>query len=78
MFTGRDTGFAIFAGVVLFMGQGAFFYQFTAFFQNVQDMSVGVAGISFTPYLIGLLTGSFLVARLALRFGARRIIASGL
>ncbi len=77
MFTGRDTGFAIFAGVVLFMGQGAFLYQFTAFFQNVQSMSVVVAGLAFTPFLIGLLLGSFLVARLALRFGARRIIAGG-
>ena len=59
------------------MGQGAFLYQFTAFFQNVQDMSVVVTGLTFTPYLIGLLIGSFLVARLALRFRARRIIAGG-
>ena len=58
-------------------GQGAFLYQFTAFFQNVQNMSVVVAGLAFTPYLIGLMIGSFLVARLALRFGARRIIAGG-
>jgi DHA2 family methylenomycin A resistance protein-like MFS transporter len=77
MFTGRDIGFAILAGVVLFMGQGAFFYQFTAFFQNVWDMSPALAGVSFAPYLVGLLIGSFLVARLALRFGARRIIAGG-
>jgi MFS family permease len=77
MFTGRDTGFAIVAGIVLFMGEGAFFYQFTAFFQNVWDMGPALAGISFTPFLIGLLAGSFLVARLALRFGARRIIAGG-
>jgi predicted MFS family arabinose efflux permease len=77
MFTGRDTGFAIVAGIVLFMGQGAFFYQFTAFFQNVWNMGPALAGISFTPFLIGLLAGSFLVARLALRFGARRIIAGG-
>ena len=77
MFTGRDTGFAIFAGVVMFIGEGAFLYQFTAFFQNVQNMSVVVAGLAFIPFLIGLLLGSFLVARLALRFGARRIIAGG-
>jgi MFS family permease len=77
MFTGRDTGFAIFAGVVMFIGEGAFLYQFTAFFQNVQNMSVVVAGLAFIPLLIGLLLGSFLVARLALRFGARRIIAGG-
>ena len=77
MFTGRDTGFAIFAGVVMFIGEGAFLYQFTAFFQNVQNMSLVVAGLAFIPFLIGLLLGSFLVARLALRFGARRIIAGG-
>jgi MFS family permease len=77
MFTGRDTGFAVLAGVVLFMGQGAFLYQFTAFFQNVQGMSAALAGVAFTPFVVGLLVGSFLVARLALRFGARRIIAGG-
>jgi MFS family permease len=77
IFTGRDIGFAILAGVVLFMGQGAFLYQFTTFFQNVQNMSPVVAGLAFIPFVIGLLVGSFLVARLALRFGARRIIAGG-
>ena len=77
MFTGRDIGFAILAGVILFIAQGAFFYQFIAFFQNVQNMSSVVAGLAFIPYLVGLLLGSFLVARLALRFGARRIIAGG-
>jgi MFS family permease len=59
------------------MGQGAFLYQFTAFFQNVQGMSAALAGVAFTPFVVGLLVGSFLVARLALRFGARRIIAGG-
>ena len=77
MFTGRDTGFAILAGIVLFMGQGAFLYQLTAFFQNVWDMGPALAGVSFTPFVVGLLLGSFLVARLALRFRARRIIAGG-
>ncbi len=77
MFTGRDIGFAILAGVTLFIAQGAFFYQFIAFFQNVQNMSSVQAGLKFIPFLVGLLLGSFLVARLALRFGARRIIAGG-
>ena len=77
MFTGRDTGFAILAGIVLFMGEGAFLYQLTAFFQNIWDMGPAQAGVSFTPFVVGLLVGSFLVARLALRFGARRIIAGG-
>jgi MFS transporter, DHA2 family, multidrug resistance protein len=77
MFTGRDVGFSILAGVVLFMGQGAFFYQFTTFFQDVQNMTVVQAGLAFLPFVVGLLAGSFLVARLALRYGARRIIAGG-
>jgi MFS family permease len=77
MFTGRDVGFSILAGVVLFMGQGAFFYQFTTFFQDVQNMTVVQAGLAFIPFVVGLLVGSFLVARLALRIGARRIIAGG-
>ena len=63
--------------MVLCIGQGTFLYQFTAFFQNVQSVSVVVAGLAFTPFLIELLLGSFLVARLAMRFGARRIIAAG-
>jgi MFS family permease len=77
MFTGRDVGFSILAGVILFMGQGAFFYQFTTFFQDVQNMTVVQAGLAFLPFVVGLLAGSLLVARLALRFGARRIIAGG-
>jgi MFS family permease len=77
MFTGRDVGFAIFAGVAMFMGEGAFLYQFTAFFQNVQNMPAFVAGVAFTPFVIGLVIGSLLVARLAIRFGARRIIVGG-
>ena len=77
VFTGRDIGFGIFAGVALFVAQGAFLYQFTAFFQDVQNMSVVMAGLAFAPFGIGILLGSFLLGRVALRYDARRIIASG-
>ena len=77
VFTGRDIGFGIFAGVALFIGQGAFLYQFTAFFQNVQNMTQVVAGLAFIPFGIGILIGTFLLGRIAFRFGARRIIAGG-
>lgn len=78
LFTGRDTALAILAGVVLSFGSGAFFYQIATFFQDIQDMPPVLAGIAVTPYIIGLLIGSFLIARLALRLGARRIIVFGL
>ncbi len=77
MFTGRDIGFGIYAGVALFVAQGAFLYQFTAFFQDVQNMSVVMAGLAFIPFGIGILLGSFLLGRVAQSYDARRIIASG-
>lgn len=78
LFTGRDTALAIVAGIVLSFGSAAFFYQIATFFQDIQKMPAVLAGIALTPYVIGLLIGSFLIARLALRFGARRIIVIGL
>lgn len=78
LFTGRDTALAILAGIVLSFGSAAFFYQIATFFQNIQKMPPVLAGIALTPYVIGLLIGSLLIARLALRFGARTIIVTGL
>lgn len=40
-------------------------------------MSQVTAGLAFIPFLVGLIFGMLLVARLALRFGARRIIVGG-
>ena len=78
MFTGADTGFSMLAGLVLFIAQGTILYQFTAFFQKIQHMSVVKAGVAFAPYVIGMLMGTALIPWLAGRFGARRIIVAGL
>lgn len=74
VYSGRDLGFAILAGVMLLFAQGCFFYQITPFFYSVQKVE-GLAGVlRYAPYVIGLLLGGLLIARLALRFGARRIL----
>jgi MFS family permease len=78
MFTGTDTGLSIFAGLVLFMGQGALFYQLTAFFQKVQGMSVVQAGIALAPFVLGILIGTAAIPLLTMRMGARRIIVIGM
>jgi MFS family permease len=78
MFTGADTGLSIFAGLVLFMGQGALFYQLSAFFQKIQNMNSVQAGLAFAPFVLGILVGSALIPFLAMRIGARRIIVIGL
>ena len=39
----------MFAGLVLFIAQGTIFYQFTAFFQKIQHMSVVKAGARLCP-----------------------------
>ncbi len=78
LFTGRDTAFAILAGVMLSVGQGAFFYQFATFNQEIQDVNPLTSALRMVPFILGLLSASFLIARLALRFGARRIIVGGM
>ncbi len=71
----RDIGLAIFAGVMLMFAQGCFFYQTIPFFYDVQKVGDAELALRYVPYVIGLLGGGMLVARLAFRFGARRILA---
>ncbi len=78
LYTSRDVGLAILAGIVLSAGQSVFFYQMAAFFQDVQKVGPVITGLRLAPFVLGLLAGSFLIARLALRFGARRLIVGGL
>ena len=75
VFGGRDIGMAIFAGVMLMFAQGCFFFQITPFFYDVQQVGYVEGVLRFVPFVVGLLAGGILIARLARRFGARRILA---
>ena len=74
VYGGRDLGLAVFAGVMMMFAQGCFFFQITPFFWNVQQVGDIEGALRFIPWVVGLLLGSGLIARLALRFGARRIL----
>ena len=74
IFGGRDLGLAIFAGVMLMFAQGCFFFQITPFFYDVQRVGYVEGVLRFVPFVVGLLAGGILIARLARRFGARRIL----
>ena len=74
VYGGRDIGVAVLAGVMMMFAQGCFFFQITPFFWNVQEVGDVEGALRFLPWVIGLLLGGTLVARLALRFGARRIL----
>ena len=74
VYSGRDLGFAIFSGIMLMFAQGCFFYQIVPYFDQVQKVDSLEFALRMAPYLVGLLAGCLLVARLALRFGARRIL----
>jgi hypothetical protein len=74
IYGGRDLGIAILAGVMMMFAQGCFFFQITPFFWNVQQVGDIEGALRFVPWVIGLIAGGMLVARLALRFGARRIL----
>jgi MFS family permease len=78
LFTGRDVILAILAGILLSVGQGAFFYQFATFNYEVQQTGPVQAALRIIPFVLGLLVASFMIARLALRFGARRLIVGGM
>jgi MFS family permease len=75
VYGGRDLGLAILAGVMMMFAQGCFFYQITPFFYDVQQVGAVEGALRFVPYVVGLLAGGMLIARLAIRFGARRILA---
>jgi MFS family permease len=75
VYSRRDLALAVFAGVMIMFGQGCFFYQITPYFYDVQQVGAVEGALRFVPYVIGLLAGSALIARLALRFGARRVLA---
>jgi MFS family permease len=74
VYGGRDLGLAILAGVMMMFAQGCFFFQITPFFYNVQQVGDAEGALRFVPFVVGLLAGGVFIARLAVRFGARRIL----
>lgn len=74
----RDLSFAIFAGIMLSLGQGTLFYQIGAFFQKIQGIGPVQAGIQLVPYILAMMLATFVIVRLAMFLGARRIITMGL
>jgi MFS family permease len=75
IYGGRDLGLVIFAGVMMTFAQGAFFFQITPYFYNVQQVGDLEGALRFLPFVVGMIAGGMLIARLAVRFGARRILA---
>ncbi len=61
---------------MLMFAQGCFFYQTIPFFYDIQKVGDVELALRYVPYVVGLLAGGMLVARLAFRFGARRILAT--
>ena len=77
MFTGRDIGFGIFAGVALFIGPGRIPLPIYGLLSRRPEHDEVMAGLAFIPFGIGILIGTFLLGRIAFRYDARRIIARG-
>lgn len=76
IYGGRDLGMAILAGLMLMFAQGCFFFQIYPFFADVQNVGAVAIALRYVPYLVGLLAGGLLVARLMLRFGPRLILVA--
>lgn len=78
LYNARDVAFAIFAGIMLTMAQGALFYQIASFFQNIQSIGPVRAGLQLLPYILAMMLATLFIVRLSAHFDARRIIAGGL
>jgi len=75
IYGGRDLGLAIFAGLMLMFAQGCFFFQIYPYFHDVQGVGVVAIAFRYVPYVVGLMAGGLLVARVLLRFGPRLVLA---
>ncbi len=74
----RDLSFAIFAGIMLSLAQGAMFYQLGAFFQKIQSIGPVMSGLGYLPFILSMMIATLFIVRLSMYFGARRIISGGL
>jgi MFS family permease len=78
LYDARDLSLAIFAGIMLSMAQASFFYQIGTFFQKIQEVGPVEAGLRMAPFLIAMALATFVIVRLSMRFGARRLISGGI
>ena len=76
IYGGRDLGMAVLAGLMLMFAQGCFFYQIYPFFLDVQQVGVVAIAFRYVPYVVGLMAGGLVVARVLLRFGPQLILVS--
>jgi MFS family permease len=74
----RNLSFAILAGLVLAMAQGTLIYQMWPFYEKVQGVGPIAAGLRMAPFILGMLVGTTIIVRLAMRFDARQLIAGGM
>jgi MFS family permease len=78
IFTSRDVGLAIVAGMLISGVQGAFLFEFWTFNSEVLTLHWFINSLRMTPYVIGVLAGSFLVLQATQRLGTRRTLAGGM
>ncbi len=74
----RDLSLAILAGIMLSLAQGTLFYQIGAFFQKIQSIGPVQAGLQLLPYILAMMLATLVIVRVAMHFGARRIISFGI
>ena len=74
----RGLAFAILAAMMAAMMQAALFYQYWTYFIDVRGVNPVEASMLYTPLVLGMMTGTMIIVRLATRFDARRLIAGGL
>lgn len=78
LYDARDLSLAIFAGIMLSVGQASFFYQIGTFFQKIQGVGPVESGLRMAPFLIAMALATLVIVRLSMRFGARRLITGGM
>jgi MFS family permease len=78
IFTSRDVAVAIAAGILMSGVQGAFVFEFWTFNSEVLNMHWFINSLRVTPYVIGVLVGSFLVLQAVRRLGVGRSLAGGM
>jgi MFS family permease len=78
VFTSRDVALAIVAGMLMSGVQGAFLFEFWTFNSEVLNLHWFLNSLRVTPYVIGVLLGSFMVVKVAQRLGTRRSLAGGM
>lgn len=78
LYGARDFALAIMAGIVLSMVQASLFYQIGSYFQKIQEVGPVESGLRIVPFVLAMMIATLIIVRLAMRFGARRLISGGM